>query len=139
MTDDKGHSENLEDSIVQDPSIRKFFFGARLLDIFNNLIRYGAWLGIARYGYLSIDALAGETTSLRFLHVITFEVLSRSLPWWILTIALGFWAVKETREKKRKTEKLTVRIKELETILDPNRTSSGLLPSGDTHPDDDRT
>ena len=139
MAEEKGYGEEPDDSLVQNPSVRKFFFGVQSIGTLNNLIRYGAWVLIARYGYLSIEALAGETTSLNFLHVVTFEFLSRTLPWWILTIAFGYWAFRQTRLRKQKTEQLTARIKELETRIDPNRTSSGLLPSGDTHPDDDRT
>lgn len=139
MTEDKGHSEKPDDSLVENPSVQRFFFGVQVVGIFNNLIRYGAWIAIARYGYLSIEALAGETTSLNFLHVVTIEFLSRSLPWWALTIFISYWAIKQTRLRKKKTEQLTARIKELETRIDPNRTSSRLLPSGDTHPDDDRT
>lgn len=55
-----------------------------------------------------------------------------------LTIAFGLWAIIERSLRKRKTVKLTKRIEELETKIDPQRTSSGLLSTGETHPDDKR-
>lgn len=143
MPEDQPRSENFvttgpEKFLEQDPSVRKFFLWIRLFETFNNVIRYGAWLGIAYYAYRSIDALAGETTSLEFFHLVTFEFLSKSLPWWVLTMALGLWAILERSIRKRKTEKLTNRIEELETKIDPQRTSSGLSATGDTHPNDER-
>lgn len=77
--DDKG----LEKSIEHDPSVRKFFLSIRLIETFNNVVRYGTWLGLGYLGYLSIDTVAGKTTSLEFFHVVTVELLSRSLPWWV--------------------------------------------------------
>ena len=132
--DDKG----LEKSIERDPSVRKFFLSIRLIETFNNLFRYGTWLGLGYLGYLSIDTVAGQTTSLEFFHVVTVELLSRSLPWWGLTIGFALWALIERSLRKRKTVKLTKRIEELETKIDPQRTSSGLLSTGETHPDDRR-
>ncbi len=36
----------------------------------------------------------------------------------------------------RKTEQLQARITDLETMIDPNRSSSGLQKTGETHPED---
>lgn len=46
------------------------------------------------------------------------------------------WAMLERRFRRQKTEKLTRRIQELEHRLDPDRSSSGLAETGETHPDD---
>lgn len=145
MTEDKRRSEQLshdtelKKSLEQDPSIRKFFLWIELIGFFNRFIRYLTWLGLAYLGYLSIDALAGETTYLEVFNSVTVELLSKSLPWWAVTTVFALWAILERSLRKRKTKKLTKRIERLETKLDPQRTSSGLLSTGDTHPNDERS
>lgn len=145
MTEDERHSEQfshdtgLQKSIERDPSIRKFFLWIELIGFFKLLIRYITWLGLAFFGYLSIDALAAETTYLEIFNSVTVELLSKSLPWWALTTVFALWAILERSLRKRKTKKLTKRIEHLETKLDPQRTSSGLLSTGDTHPNDERS
>lgn len=145
MTEDKrrskqlSHDTGLKKSLEQDPSIRKFFLWIELIGFFNRFIRYLTWLGLAYLGYLSIDALAGETTYLEVFNSVTVELLSKSLPWWAVTTVFALWAILERSLRKRKTKKLTKRIERLETKLDPQRTSSGLLSTGDTHPNDERS
>lgn len=145
MTEDKRRSEQLshdtglKKSLEQDPSIRKFFLWIELIGFLNRFIRYLTWLGLAYLGYLSIDALAGETTYLEVFNSVTVELLSKSLPWWAVTTVFALWAILERSLRKRKTKKLTKRIERLETKLDPQRTSSGLVPTGDTHPNDERS
>lgn len=145
MTEDKRRSEQLshdtelKKSLEQDPSIRKFFLWIELIGFFNRFIRYLTWLGLAYFGYVSVDALAGETTYLEVFNSVTVELLSKSLPWWAVTTVFALWAILERSLRKRKTKKLTKRIERLETKLDPQRTSSGLLSTGDTHPNDERS
>ena len=145
VTEDERHSEQfshdtgLQKSIERDPSIRKFFLWIELIGFFKLLIRSITWLGLAFFGYLSIDALAAETTYLEIFNSVTVELLSKSLPWWALTTVFALWAILERSLRKRKTKKLTKRIEHLETKLDPQRTSSGLLSTGDTHPNDERS
>ena len=145
VTEDKRRSEQLshdtglKKSLEQYPSIRKFFLWIELIGFFNRFIRYLTWLGLAYLGYLSIDALAGETTYLEVFNSVTVELLSKSLPWWAVTTVFALWAILERSLRKRKTKKLTKRIERLETKLDPQRTSSGLVSTGDTHPNDERS
>lgn len=56
----------------------------------------------------------------------------------ILPIAVGalVWAWWERRLRQEKTEWFQQRIAQLEKQLDPNRTSSGLAPTGETAPED---
>lgn len=49
------------------------------------------------------------------------------------------WAVVERSLRHRKTEYLQARIRELETQIDSNRSSSGLTPKGKTNPADRRS
>ncbi|MBC7952864.1 MAG: hypothetical protein H7Z12_13735 [Rhodospirillaceae bacterium] len=54
----------------------------------------------------------------------------------VLALITSSWAVLERRFRRRKTETLTRRLRELEHRLDPDRSSSGLAETGETHPDD---
>ena len=47
------------------------------------------------------------------------------------------WAAVERWLRQRKVESLQARIRELETFIDPNRSSSGLTTKGKTNPRDD--
>lgn len=53
-----------------------------------------------------------------------------------LTGAAGVWAIVERSLRHRKVEYLQSRIKELETTIDKNRTSSKLTTKGKTNPRD---
>jgi hypothetical protein len=59
-----------------------------------------------------------------------------------LTLSLaglaGAWAFVERKLRHRKVEYLQSRIRRLETERDPKRSSSGLMPTGQTHPRDRR-
>jgi hypothetical protein len=53
-----------------------------------------------------------------------------------LTGAASIWAVAERTLRQRKVEYLQGRIRELETLVDKNRSSSKLTPKGQTNPRD---
>ncbi len=48
------------------------------------------------------------------------------------------WAIVERSLRRRKTDKLQGRIIELESLIDPDRSSSGLMTNGTTNPKDKR-
>ncbi len=50
----------------------------------------------------------------------------------------GLWGFLERRQRHRVTSQMQGRIKELETMLDPERSSSGLTTEGKTNPSDRR-
>jgi hypothetical protein len=52
--------------------------------------------------------------------------------------AAATWAVAERMLRQRKTQSLQDRIKDFETKVDPNRSTSGLTRTGKTHPRDRR-
>jgi len=53
-----------------------------------------------------------------------------------MNIVTGFWAFGERAIRKDTIERLQSRIRELETSIDPKRSSSGLTTRGDTDPGD---
>jgi len=87
-----------------------------------------------------ILALAGKKTDAHISVLVSvfskFDVADVSA--WIVTAIVLLYAWNERNEKRRKTERLSSRIRELETRLDAGRTSSGLKSSGDTA-DGDKT
>jgi hypothetical protein len=78
------------------------------------------------------QSLAGEST--RF----ELSVLADVKFAFTLSLAVGgcAWGAIERVLRHRKVEQMSGRIKELETRLDPNRSSSGLTPRGKTNPKD---
>jgi hypothetical protein len=99
-------------------------------------LRCGMWVLVARYGYLAIDALSGKSTAVVLswgLAVIADWRVSISVT---LTGFAALWALLERRVRQRTVERLHRRIREVETIIDPNRSSSSLTPRGTTNPRD---
>lgn len=95
--------------------------------------------GAVGAAYLLRNALqpfAGETTVVS----VALNVLADVKFALTLSLAGGaaIWASFERLAKQRKTKYLQDRIIELETIIDPNRSSSGLTRSGGTNPRDRR-
>jgi len=120
----------------EDERALRFMVISKIFDLAKQLINGVIWVSLAYIGYLAIDSLAGKTTIANIvLKYLTAEESDYGIPW-ILTCAFAIWAILENKLRKRKTESFQGRIKELEERLDPNRTTSGLLPSGETHPED---
>jgi hypothetical protein len=94
------------------------------------------WLGIARYAFLAVEAMAGKSTT-----VLRSWGLAIVADWRVsISVAVaglaGLWALLERRIRQSTVERLHRRVKELETIVDPNRSSSNLTPRGASNPRD---
>ncbi len=107
-----------------------------VVQISSNLFRWGAIVLIARYGYLSIESLAGQNTladiGINFLSNIKVSVALAGVA------GAGGLIYGERQRKLRKstTERLQGRIRDLETEIDPDRSTSNLTPHGETRPED---
>lgn len=98
------------------------------------LIRVAGGVGAVHLGQGAIALLSGETTRLAFeLSVLADVKFAVTLT---LAGATTTWAIAERVIRHRKVEQMQGRIKELETRLDPNRSSSGLTLKGKTNPKD---
>ena len=100
------------------------------------LIRWGAIVFIARYGFLSIQALAGRNTltdiGINFLGKVEVAV---SIAW--ISAMLGvMYGLKQRKLRRDTVERLQNGNKQLENKLDPNRTSSKLTSRGASRPED---
>ena len=105
--------------------------------IFNGLIRWGGIAACFYCLYLIVDSLAGKTTATDIaLKAITDLKLDRGILY-LLTGGTTLWAIREHKLRKKNTKHIAAHIKELEERIDPNRTSSNLTETGDTHPEDE--
>ena len=105
--------------------------------IFNELIRWGGVVTCFGFLYLIVDSLAGKTTATDIaLKAITDLKLDRGVLY-LLTGGTTLWAIRERKLRKKKTKDIEAHVKELEERIDPNRTSSNLTETGDTHPEDE--
>jgi hypothetical protein len=94
------------------------------------------WVWIAHYGYLSVVALAGKHTLADIgLKLLANVTISQSVSW-AATGGATIWAVSERRLRKKIIHQKAQRIQELEQHIDPDRSSSSLLPDGSTRPED---
>lgn len=97
------------------------------------LIRAATWIALAYIGFLAVETLAGrETTIWASLSLVKS---SRGLPW-VLVVSLLLWAVGERKLRQKNIKSMGSHIEALERSRDRKRTSSGLLPTGQTNPKD---
>ncbi|CAI2716936.1 hypothetical protein [Nitrospina watsonii] len=111
-------------------------------DIFHALIKFGAILGcvffVAQSATASITALAGKE-SIAYLQLMAELNINRTLVdvlFFIFGAGGVTYGIRSERFRRKDVERLTTRIKKLEELLDPNRTSSGLDPTGQNIPGD---
>lgn len=115
-----------------------FLFIVKFFDLLNLLISATVKISLFYFAYLSIDALAGKTTLANIvLSYLTSNESDYGVPW-ILSSVFFIWAILERKERRRKTEELHKHNRALESRIDNKRTSSGLLPTGETNPEDDK-
>lgn len=102
------------------------------------LIKSGTVAAIFYWGFQALQVLAGQDTKLSVALSLVFSVLVNVK--FVAAIALTggamAWAVLERYLRLRKVDQLQGRIKQLEQMIDPNRSSSGLTTRGTTNPQD---
>ena len=102
---------------------------------FNKLVFAGMCIGLAYFVYLTADSLAGKVT---FVDAsFSFTKRPGSMWWAALAGVMIVWAFGERRLRRRKIRSMEKYIKDLETTIDPARSSSGLLSDGTTNPEDE--
>src|SRR5438445_5840650 len=107
---------------------------ARIFDLLKDALRYAFFGWVAWTIYLDVKELAGKSTDASFVfQYLLSKENDYGLPWFLVAVTT-IWALLERRFRHQKTEQLTARTKELEQRLDPNRSSSGLVSTGETHP-----
>lgn len=104
--------------------------------VLQSIIRWCAIVFVVRYGYLSIDVLAGKSTAadigVNFLANVSVSVALA----WAAGAGGAYYGYRQNKLRKDTIERLSGRIRELEQRLDKNRSSSNLTQRGDTRPED---
>lgn len=106
------------------------------MDTVRTLIRYACYVAVAWIVYLCVRQIAGQETTAQILLGLLVDVGSRTWVAWLIAVVMVVWALLERGEKRRKTLYLSGRISALEQQLDPRRTSSELMPTGETRKED---
>jgi hypothetical protein len=100
------------------------------------LIRWGAGVCFAYYGYRTIEVLAGRSTEANIVLNILGNIAFSSTIAWTFGVAGAAYGWRQRKLRGDAVERLQNRIKELESKVDPERTSSNLTVRGDTNPED---
>ena len=85
---------------------------------------------------LSVDSIAGKTTITSIIMSLGTRVSVTVGLSWAVTALFAIWVFFERRLRKDTTERLSLRVQDLELSLDRRRSSSRLTPRGDTRPED---
>jgi hypothetical protein len=103
-------------------------------------IRGGCTVLVFYLGFDALKTFAGESTRVEVAISLLLSVLAEmKVAFWIsLAGAACAWGFVERTLRHRKVEQLQGRIKQLETMIDPDRSTSGLTPAGRTNPTDRR-
>ena len=101
----------------------------------NNLVRYGAFVAVAVFVYLSIKELAGKATLANIgIRLFSDIRITEAVAWAVAAFTGGGW-FKSWRQVRKSTEIADQKAR-LERKIDPNRTSSDLTQYGGTNPED---
>lgn len=104
--------------------------------VLRDVAKWAALGFIAYCAYLSVASLAGRSTNADIVVNVLSDIrISQALAWLLAAGGISYGRV-QRRLKKGTVERLQGRIKELETRVDPKRSSSGLTVRGDTNPED---
>jgi hypothetical protein len=104
--------------------------------VVKELVRWGAMVLIAYFGFRSLEVLAGKTTSSNiFINLLTDL---RANSYFAILFGGGgvFYGYRQRKLRRDTAERLQTRIKDYELKLDPKRSSSRLTIRGDTRPED---
>lgn len=96
---------------------------------------------IAYWGFECLQHMAGQSTIIDIALGLALHVLAKVEVAIAITLAglATVWALAERALRRRKTDYMQGRIRELEQRLDPNRSTSGLTSRGKTNPRDIRS
>lgn len=105
------------------------------------VIKYGAFCFIVWRLGIAIESLAGKSTLADFGVFLYADLKANTvfshLVMGILGIGGAGYGLRERAQKRREIKRLGNRVVDLEKLLDPNRTSSGLTIDGRSRPEDE--
>lgn len=108
--------------------------------IVKTVCKYACPVGCVYFAYKIVEVLAGRATVASFAMSVAISVLGNDKVFKIIASLITggsiIYGVSERRLRRRVTQRLTLRPGQLERLIDPKRTSSGLTPKGTTRPED---
>ena len=109
----------------------------RWMDFAERTISRLIWLAIVVVAYKAIDTVAGETTVADLgVNVVADIRISEAVAYGLGVQGFGY-GFKQRKMRKRSIREQSERITDLETQIDPARSSSELTDTGDTRPEDE--
>lgn len=106
------------------------------MTVTSGIVRLGVLLIPCLFTYLAIDSLAGKITDATVIvDILANASVSEALAW-LVAVLCGGLALKERRLRKQTLAREHSRTQRLESIVDENRTGSGLTVLGETQPED---
>ena len=102
----------------------------RRAELWREFWRTVKWVSIAICTYLSISELAGKETIANVIVSFFASLPERGVSPWFMYLAFmtSSWAFAERYLRRVKVASMAHRLKELEKLIDPSRSSSGLTP-----------
>lgn len=107
-----------------------------VVSVGNNLIRYGALVGIFYLIYLSVGELAGKVTLADIGIKVLADVKISEAVAWLFGGSGVLYGWNQRRLRRKTVEHIQTRNIALEQLVDPDRSSSELTPRGETNPRD---
>lgn len=131
------HERSRADLLAENRILRRQNFGVAWASVINTLIAWSGAVLIFYFAYLSVKSLAGRVTfadiGIRMFGGIKLSEAVAGL----FGVGGAIYGLRQSKLRKDTIERLQSRIKTLERALDPDRSSSGLTPRGETHPRDE--
>lgn len=124
--------EKLTPNRIQAQKIEQWYLTLR------TAIRGACTVAVFYFGFEALKQFAGESTKVDVALSLFFSAFAELKVFLLLSLAgaASAWGWLERTLRHRKVEQLQGRIKTLETMIDPNRSTSGLTPAGRTNPED---
>jgi hypothetical protein len=84
----------------------------------------------------ALTVLAGQDTNVALSAILSFVGRVDVFLSFSLTAVCVIWALGERKLRQRAIQRLEQRPRDLERMIDPQRSTSGLTKTGETHPED---
>lgn len=128
----KGQQKTTAELEAEIAALRAFNRTEGIVQLLNNLIKYGSFVTIAYFAKEALVAMAGRTTLADIgIEILGSMELSVAAPT-LSAIVTAMWALGERRLRKDTIQRQSDHIRYLETKIDPSRSSSSLTMRGDT-------
>ena len=137
MPDDAGKDE-VEQIKKELENLRHSQKGSNFIAFISLAIPWGSLVAIAYFLNQTIASLAGKATAADINIGLSADIAAHADKWIAYTFGGGAvaYGLTERKLRRKKVAYLTDRNAKLEKIIDPNRDSSNLLPTGETRRED---